>query len=237
VIEGRGEAKRSGCLRVRDLPLDDRPREKLLRLGPANLTDAELLALILRTGMGGGSALDLARDLLRRYGSLGGVARVMPAELLRIKGLGPAKVAGLSAALELSRRRASESEIATPLLTGPEDVARHLVPRLRDLPWEVFILVILDSRNALRKQIELSRGSLNASIVHPREVFKAAIDERAAGIIVAHNHPSGNAEPSREDLDLTRQLVESGKILGIPLHDHIIVAGDRFTSLAERGVL
>jgi DNA repair protein RadC len=161
----------------------------------------------------------------------------MPAELLRIRGLGLAKVGALCAALELSRRRATESLRTRPVLSGPEDVARYLVPRLQDLPWEVFVLVVLDSRNALRKEVELSRGSLSASIVHPREVFKAAIDERAAGIIVAHNHPSGNPEPSREDLELTRQLAESGRILGIPLHDHIIVAGDRFTSLAERGLL
>jgi DNA repair protein RadC len=201
------------------------------------LTDAELLALVLRTGAGGRSALDLARDLLGRYGSLGGIARAMPAELLRVKGLGCAKVAELSAALEISRRRVAEPDRVPPRIGGPHDIARQLLPRLRDLPWEVFIVVILDSRNAMRKQIELSRGTLSASVVHPREVFKAAIDERAAAIIVAHNHPSGNPEPSREDIELTRQLVESGRILGIPLHDHIIIAGDQCTSLAEMGLM
>jgi len=224
-------------VRVADLPREDRPRERLFRLGPAVLTDAELLALILRTGSGGRSALDLARDILCRYGSLGEIARAMPGELLRIKGLGTAKVAELSAALEISRRRAAAPDNGHPRIAGPQDIARQLLPRLRDLPWEVFVVAILDSRNALRKQIELSRGTLSASIVHPREVFKAAVDERAAAIIVAHNHPSGNPEPSREDIELTRQLVESGKILGIPLHDHIIIAGEHCISLAERGLL
>lgn len=227
----------AGGFRVRDLPRDEWPREKLFRLGSAVLTDAELLASILRSGSGGMSALDLGRDLLRRYGSLGGIARAAPAELLRIRGLGAAKVAGLSAALEISRRRAAERDDVCEQVAGPEEVARQLVPRLRDLPWEVFILAILDARNGLRKQIEISRGTLTASLVHPREVFKAAVDERAAAIIVAHNHPSGNPEPSREDIELTRQLSECGKILGIPLHDHIIVSGEHFTSMAARGLL
>ncbi len=226
-----------GNFRVRDLPRDEWPREKLFRLGPAVLSDAELLALILRSGCGGMSSVDLGRELLRRYATLGGLARVAPSELLRVRGLGLAKVAGLSAALELSRRRAVEPEVACPAIAGPGEIARLLVPRLRDLPCEVFILVILDARNGFRKQIEISRGTLSASLVHPREVFKAAVDERAAAIIVAHNHPSGNPEPSREDIELTKQLSESGRILGIPLHDHIIVSGEHFTSLAELGLL
>lgn len=226
-----------GNFRVRDLPRDEWPREKLFRLGPAVLSDAELLALILRSGCGGKSALDLGRELLGRYGSLGGIARATPAELLRVRGLGWAKAAELSAALELSRRRAAEADVVCPPIAGPGDVARLLVPRLRDLPCEVFVLAILDARNGYRKQIEISRGTLSASLVHPREVFKAAVDERAAAIIVAHNHPSGNPEPSQEDIELTRQLSESGRILGIPLRDHIIVSGEHFTSLAERGLL
>ncbi len=226
-----------GNFRVRDLPRDEWPREKLLRQGPAVLSDAELLALILRSGCGGLSALDLGRELLRRFASLGGLARASPSELLRVRGVGVAKAAGLSAALELSRRRAAEPEAVYPPVACPGEVARLLVPRLRDLPCEVFILAILDARNGLRKQIEISRGTLSASLVHPREVFKAAVDERAAAIIVAHNHPSGNPEPSREDIELTKQLSESGRILGIPLHDHIIVSGEHFTSLAERGLL
>ncbi|MBI4535237.1 MAG: DNA repair protein RadC, partial [Ignavibacteriae bacterium] len=120
---------------------------------------------------------------------------------------------------------------------SPEDVAKLLIPKLRDRAKEIFMVLLLDSQNGLRKEVELSEGTLNASLVHPREVYKVAIDHLAASIIVAHNHPSGNREPSKEDIEITRQLVEAGKIVGIPLHDHVIVAGDGYTSFAERGLL
>jgi DNA repair protein RadC len=151
--------------------------------------------------------------------------------------VGPAKAVGLLAAFELGRRVESSHEEKRVVGRSPEDVARMMIPRLRDASKELFLVLLLDSKNGIRGEVELTRGTLNASLVHPREVYKAAIDRLAASIIVVHNHPSGNPEPSHEDLEITRQLSEAGKIIGIPIHDHIIVAGDTYTSLAERGVV
>jgi DNA repair protein RadC len=218
-------------------PDADRPREKLIRRGPSSLTDAELLAILLRAGSGEGSAYDLALGLLQREGDLSSVARRNPRELMRLRGIGPAKAAGLVAAFEIGRRLQAEHGRRRPIVRTPEDVAAFMVPRLRDLACEVFVVLALDSANRIVAEVELSRGTLNASIVHPREVFKSAIDNLAASIIVVHNHPSGNEEPSPEDAAITRQLAEAGRLLGIPLHDHIIVAGNRSTSLAGRGLL
>jgi DNA repair protein RadC len=158
-------------------------------------------------------------------------------ELMRVRGIGAAKAAELLAAFEIGRRAQAMRSPASIVIRTPEDVARRMIPMLRDRPIEVFTLIVLDAKNAVKCDLELSAGTLNASLVHPREVFKAAIDRMAASVIVVHNHPSGNPEPSREDIEVTRQLAEAGRIVGIPLHDHIIVAGDRYTSLAERGLL
>jgi DNA repair protein RadC len=155
----------------------------------------------------------------------------------RIRGIGAAKAAEIAAAFEIGRRVQAEPGAERVVIRTPEDVARLMIPRLRERRVEVFMVLMLDARNAVKGEVEISRGTLNASLVHPREVFKAAIDSLAAGIIVVHNHPSGNAEPSPEDLEITRQLAETGRIIGIPLHDHLIVAGDQCTSLAERGAL
>lgn len=222
---------------VRDWPAGERPREKMLRRGPTALTDAELLALVLRTGAGRVTALDLAREVLVGGRSLRALGSRTPGELMRIRGIGPAKAAELVAAFELGRRAQAEPEEEWPIIRSPEDVARCMVPLLRDRVNEVFFVLLLDAKNALRSQVEISSGTLNASLVHPREVYKAAIDQRAASIVVVHNHPSGNPDPSREDAEVTRQLAEAGRIVGIPLHDHVIVAGDRFTSMAEKGLL
>ena len=222
---------------VRNWPAGERPREKLLRRGPSALTEAELLALVLRTGAGRVTALDLAREVLSSGRSLRSLGTRTPGELMRIRGIGPAKAAELVAAFEIGRRAQAEPEEEWPIIRSPEDVARCMVPLLRDRANEVFFVLLLDAKNAMRSRVEISSGTLNASLVHPREVYKAAIDHRAASIIVVHNHPSGNPEPSREDAEVTHQLAEAGRIVGIPLHDHVIVAGDRFTSLAEKGLL
>jgi DNA repair protein RadC len=222
---------------VKEWPSGDRPREKLLGKGPSALTETELLALLLRTGTGSSSAVDLARDLLSGGRSLRMLGSRTPAELMRVHGIGPAKAVELVAAFEIGRRMQAEPEEPWPVIHSPEDVARHMVPLLRERATEAFFVLLLDAKNALRAKVEITSGTLNASLVHPREVYKAAIDQRAASIIVVHNHPSGNPEPSREDTEVTRQLAEAGRIVGIPLHDHLIVAGDRFTSLAERGLL
>jgi len=218
-------------------PKDERPREKLLRQGIHTLSDAELLALVLRTGSGESTALDLARSLLVRERSLRSLGRRTPGELMRQRGIGPAKAMELMAAFEIGRRAQAEQGGERPVFRSPEDVARRMVPLLRDRQTEVFYVLVMDSKNALKIDVELSVGTLNASLVHPREVYKVAIDNGAAAIIVVHNHPSGNPEPSSEDIDITRQLVEAGRIIGIPLHDHLIVAGEQYTSHAERGLL
>jgi DNA repair protein RadC len=218
-------------------PRDDRPREKLIRKGVHTLSDVELMALILRTGSGEQTAIDLARTLFARDRSLRRIGTRTPGELMRLRGIGPAKAVELLAAFELGRRAQAEQEEARPLLRSPDDVAKRMIPLLRDRKTEVFYVLILDAKNALTIDIELSVGTLNASLVHPREVFKAAIDNSAASIIVVHNHPSGNPEPSTEDIEITRQLAEAGRIIGIPLHDHLIVAGEFYTSHAERGLL
>jgi len=225
------------CPAIREWLPDDRPREKLLLRGPQALTEAELLALLLRSGTAGRTALDVSRNMLRDAGSLRGLAARSAREMMRIHGVGPAKAAELAAAFEVGRRIEAGGGSRRPVVSGPSDVARIMVPALRDQKQEVFHVLVLDSSNAVSANVELSRGTLNASLVHPREVFKVAIDHRAAAIVVVHNHPSGNPEPSPEDLSITRQLAEAGKLLGIPLHDHVIVAESAWTSLAERGVL
>lgn len=218
-------------------PSGERPRERMMKMGPGALSDAELLAILLRTGIKGRSALDVSRALLVRTRTIRGLARLTPAEMMRIEGIGVAKAAELLAAMEIGRRIQAAADEERPVLRSPEDAARRLIPFLRDRERESFVVLVLDAQNALRHVAEVSSGTLNASLVHPREVYRAAIENGAAAILVAHNHPSGNPEPSTEDIEITRQLIESGKILGIPLHDHLIIAGNRFTSFAERGLI
>lgn len=223
--------------RIKDWPADERPREKLLKRGAQALSDAELLAILIRTGTGKMTALDLARKIITQEKGLLRLARISAQELMRMKGIGQAKAVELLAAFEIGRRVQGSSPEETVIIRSPEDAAQRVVPMLRDKPHEVFIVLLLDSRNGLTHEQELTVGTLNASLVHPREVFKLAIDHRAASVIVAHNHPSGNPEPSAEDIAVTRQLADAGKVVGIPLHDHLIVAGESFTSLAERGLV
>lgn len=223
--------------RIKDWPENERPREKLLHSGAHTLTDAELLAILIRTGTGKHTALDLARKIISDEKSLRGIAGKSAAELMRIAGIGEAKAVELLAAFEIGRRIEGTAGETRMVVRSPEDIARMMIPRLRDRTTELFFVFLLDSKNGLKREIELTRGTLNASLVHPREVFKTAIDHLAAAIIVVHNHPSGNREPSREDIEVTKQLADAGRIIGIPLHDHIIIAGDGYTSLAERGLI
>jgi DNA repair protein RadC len=217
---------------------EERPRERLWTLGPAALTAAELLAVLLGTGTGGHPVAALAARLLRAgEGSLRRLAARPPAELLRIAGVGPTKAARLLAAFELAARLAREERPALPRIREPEDVVRLFQARLRDLAVEEFHLLALDSQSQVQREVLITRGLLNSSLVHPREVFRAAIAEAAAGIIVVHNHPSGDPTPSAEDQAVTRQLVAAGRLLDLPLYDHVILAGDRFTSFAAAGLL
>jgi DNA repair protein RadC len=220
------------------LPNGERPRERLWSLGAAALTSAELLAVLLGTGTGASSALDLAARLLEvSDGSLRRLVARPPAELMKSNGIGPTKAARLLAAFELATRLNQESRPALVRIREPEDVVRLFSSRLRDLQVEEFHLLALDSQSQVLRDVLITRGLLNSSLVHPREVFRAAIAEAAAGIIVVHNHPSGDPAPSTEDRAVTRQLVEAGRLLDLPVYDHVIVAGDRFTSFASAGLL
>jgi len=223
---------------VRELPHAERPRERLWALGPAALTTAELVAILVGTGGPDRDALAVAGDLLAAAdGSLRRLAGRPPAELLRAGGVGPAKAARLLAALELGRRLGAEQRPAAPRIRSPEDVVRLVGPRMRDLAVEEFRLLALDSQSRVLRDVLVTRGLLNSSLVHPREVFRAAIAEAAAGVVLVHNHPSGDPTPSPEDQAVTRQLVAAGALLDLPVYDHVIVAGDRFTSLATAGLL
>jgi DNA repair protein RadC len=220
------------------LPDADRPRERLWALGPGALTSAELVAVILGTGRGGRSALDVAGRLLEiSDGSLRRLAQRPPAELLHLEGIGPTKVARLLAGFELGARLAREERPPVQRIREPEDVVRLFGGRLRDLQVEEFHLLALDSQSQVLREVLITRGLLNSSLVHPREVFRAAIAEAAAGIIVVHNHPSGDPTPSAEDRTVTRQLAEAGRLLDLPLYDHVVIGGDRYLSFATAGLL
>ncbi len=223
---------------VARLPAADRPRERLWSLGAGALTTAELLAVLLGTGRGGQSVLDVAARLLEvSDGSLRRLAQRPRAELLRAAGVGPTKAARLLAAFELGARTAREERPTLPRIREPEDVVRLFDNRLRDLQVEEFHLLALDSQSQVLREVLVTRGLLNSSLVHPREVFRAAIAEAAAGIVVVHNHPSGDPTPSAEDRAVTQQLAAAGRLLDLPLYDHVIIAGDRFLSFATAGLL
>ncbi len=223
--------------KITDWPEGERPREKLKHHGPHILSDAELLAILIRAGTGNITAVDLAKTLLQRFDSLEHLASRPLQDLKQFKGLGEAKSILLLAAFELGRRTASLHRREKTRVQSPEDVVRRFQPLLRDLKHEIFSVLLLDAANHLLRDVKISEGILNSSLVHPREVFRHAILEPAASIILLHNHPSGNPEPSAEDIQITRQLVEAGKILGIPVHDHIIVTPSSYTSFAERSIL
>ena len=224
---------------IKDWPVADRPREKLLSTGPAALSDTELLALILRTGHsgGGGSALDLSRQLLNRFGSLRAMASASTAELCEVPGIGPAKAAEILALGELSRRFATTPLSPGTRFTSSREVFAHFHDRLRDRKKDVFLTLLLESKTRVLREIQISEGSLNASIVHPREVFQPVIRESAAAVLFVHNHPSGDPAPSREDLELTSRLRDAGALMGVRVLDHIIIGSGHYVSLADRGLL
>lgn len=223
---------------IKQWPEDERPREKLLRKGAETLTDAELLALVLRTGdaASGRSALDQARNLLTRFGSLRAMAAASSIELQQEKGIGPAKTAELMGVFELARRFG-----AAPLRPGAryscsQDVYHHYHERLRDRKKEVFLTLLLDAKNRVIREVQVSEGSLTASIVHPREVFAPVVRESAAAVLFVHNHPSGDPTPSREDIDLTGRLRQAGELMGVRVLDHIIIGNGDYISFADRGL-
>jgi DNA repair protein RadC len=222
---------------IKDWIKEDRPREKLELRGPSALTDAELLAILINSGTKNITAVDLAKSLIGEFGDLTELAKCSFQELSRFKGIGKVKAIKLVAAFEIVRRTQAHRPDKKTIVKTPEDVAVKFIPMLRDLKKEIFKVILLNSASRIIRDVTISEGTLNASLVHPREVFKAAIDDRAASVILLHNHPSGNAEPSAEDISITEQLRQAGKIIGIPVRDHIIIAGSRFTSLAKLGYL
>jgi DNA repair protein RadC len=223
---------------VKDLPLDDRPREKLLMRGSQSLTDAELVAILLRTGKKGKSVIEIAREIINSDGNLANLAGRTVESLQKIDGIGKDKAATLVAAFELSRRILSQSKwFSNKKIVSPQEVAEIFIPILRDETKEKFIVVCLSSANKIIKHETISVGNLNSSVVHPREIFKVAIDCLSASIILIHNHPSGNPDPSNEDIAITKKIVEAGKIMDIPIFDHIIIAGETFTSFVEKRLI
>lgn len=220
------------------MPLEDRPREKLSLRGAQNLTDAELLAILLRTGSKGKSVIQISHELIKKNGNLAVLASNSFSQMTKISGIGNDKAATLLAAFELSRRIQSQSKwYSDKKISSPGEVADIFIPLLKDELKERFIVVCLNSANKIIKYEVISVGNLNSSIVHPREVFKVAIENNSASIILIHNHPSGNSDPSNEDISITKKIVETGTIMSIPVFDHIIIAGKNFTSFVEKRLI
>jgi DNA repair protein RadC len=221
--------------RVKDLPPEERPRERLVRHGAQALSNRELLALLLGTGAQGVSALDAAESVLGA--GLRGLAARSLSEIEAVHGLGQAKATRILAALELGARLASEGPAAAASFRTPEETARYLLPRYATRPVETFGLLALDVRHRLKREVVVSVGCLTSSLVHPREVFQEAVVSRAAALILFHNHPSGDPEPSAEDVSLTRRLVSAGSLMGIEVIDHLILGAGRYVSLKDRGIV
>lgn len=225
---------------IKDLPKEERPRERLERYGAQVLSDAELLALLIRTGTPAESALVLAQRILKGDGAKSGLAFVADSsieELSRIKGIGLAKSVQIKAAVELGRRISSYTGQNPTVINTPVDVKNLLMEEMRFLEKEHFKVILLNIKNHVISVEDISVGSLNSSIVHPREVFKPAIRRSSASMILVHNHPSGDPTPSREDIEITRRLIEAGKILGIEVVDHVIIGNGIYISLREKGII
>lgn len=222
---------------IHDLPPSERPRERLLKLGSEALSAQEILALILGRGVKGESVMVTSQKLLSKFGNLKGIANASVEELMQISGIGPAKAAQIKAALELSKRlEADAGEGPKPVLKSPEDVAVLARSQLKGKKKEHFLVFCLDTRNRLINCKPVSIGSLDTSIVHPREVFKEGVSSCAASVIFVHNHPSGDPEPSKEDVELTKRLAKAGEIMGIDVLDHIIVCDKSYVSLKARNL-
>jgi len=221
---------------VKEMPPEERPRERMARAGAQALSSTELLAIILRVGVGGENVLSMAQRILAGFGGLGGLSRADFSQLTAERGLGPAKASQILAALELGRRLMAESPEERWQIRAPSDAAHILMPVIGHQEQEHFVVLFLDTRNRVTDRETLYKGSLNTSLVRTAEVFRGAVRRNCAAIIVAHNHPSGDPNPSPEDVALTRRLVEAGKLLEIPVLDHLIIGENRYVSLRERAL-
>jgi DNA repair protein RadC len=222
---------------IHDLPAEERPRERLKKFGPRALSGPELLALVIGRGIAGKSALTIAQELLRRFKNIRGISEATIEELSGISGIGLAKAAQLKACFELGRRQDQDIQRSPIELNSPEKVVKAIRASIEDKAKEHFKLVLLNVRNVILDISTISVGTVNASLVHPREVFKKAIAHGASSVVLAHNHPSGNPEPSEDDVKLTQRLAEAGRLLGIEVLDHIIVTTKQFVSFKERGLM
>lgn len=221
---------------IKEWAVEDRPREKMLTKGVEALTDAELLAVLLATGTREMSALDLAKKIIQDLGGFGQVARASAKKLMTIKGIGEAKALTITAALELGRRKARE-EVFSLQIKSSETAARYLMEKIGDSEQEIFYVLFLDRKNAIKSEKMISLGSISATLIDTRVVMKEAVQHLASSMIVSHNHPSGNLQPSQADIDITKKLKEAGKIFDIPIIDHIIVSSKGYYSFADNGSL
>jgi DNA repair protein RadC len=222
---------------VREMPAEERPRERLEQVGAEALRDAELLAILFRTGTRTQGAVALAESLVQRFGGLRGLARASLVELQEVAGVGRVKAIEVKAALELGKRLAAFSERGRPRIHAAEDVAKLLMVRYKDYEHEVFKCLLLTTRNEVIAVRDISHGGLDGTLAAPRDVFRQAVREGASAVICCHNHPSGDPEPSRDDLALTRRLAEAGELVGVRMLDHVIFGDGRYVSLKDRGLL
>jgi DNA repair protein RadC len=224
---------------IKKWPEDERPRERLLKFGASGQSTAELLAIILRTGSKDKSAIELAREVLIKFSSLKEIEDASVAEFSNIKGIGSSKVAQLKAAFELGRRllqSGKDDARLNPSFKNSREVYEYYRPRFYGLKKERFLCVLLDTKNRVFKEKIVSEGTLTSSPVHPREVFRYAIKEAAAAVLFIHNHPSGDAHPSRDDINITKRLIETGKVVGINVLDHIVISDGTYQSLIDKGI-
>lgn len=230
----RGSIMEINNVRIHDIPEEERPRERLIRNGPESLSNAELLGIILRTGSKEENVVSLSNRILSKY-SIKQLSLTNVSRLMQENGVGKAKAAQIAAVFELARRLETFVEEPKRKICSPKDVYTLMYPKMREQKKEKFITLCLDTKNQILKEEVVSIGSLNASIVHPREVFKSALMESSASVIMVHNHPSGDPSPSREDIMVTKKIVEGGKLLGIDVLDHIIIGDGRYVSLKDEG--
>lgn len=223
--------------KIKDWPENERPRERLIKYGAESLSDAQLLAIILRTGGEGKSVLNLSIELMDKFKGFRNIDSAPIADLSSMKGIGKAKIAQLKAAFELGKRLMRESLGSNPLFSSSRLVYSYFSPLLKNVKKEIFLCALLDAKNRLVREVRVSEGTLTNSPIHPREAFREAIRESAASVIFVHNHPSGDPEPSRDDIAITEKLKATGEIIGIAVLDHVIIGDGKYVSLKEKGIL
>jgi len=221
---------------VREWPETERPRERLIKHGAETLSDAQLLAVVLQTGSNGKTVIDTAIELLQRFGGLRGLEDASINDLKNFKGLGIAKIAQIKASFELGKRALIE-KAHEQFFNSAEIVYNYFFPKLNGLKKEVFITLLVDTKLKLIKEVKVSEGTLNQSLIHPREIFKEAVKESAYAVILIHNHPSGDPTPSEQDIEITKKLKKVSEILEIPILDHVIIGSGKYFSMKERGII